>query len=218
MCTAVKEPPYQVSESGYGSFNLPVEVVFRNKEEPRKVVFEYDLLLPNLEDPPISQMRSECLTFQNPSEEFRQKLLRGGAKPIVGVGGGAAETPAKTGKKKPKPPADITEEPPKKKKKVEDKAKRGSTSSDSGSDSASDSEQEAPVVSKPKPKATTPWDTNTLKKLHKQLNAINDAGILQEIVNVIEQTGIYQLTPSTFDFDLCKLDESTLSKLSKLVE
>ena len=82
---------------------------------------------------------------------------------------------------------------------------------------ASDSEQEAPVVAKPKPKATL-WDTNTLKKLHKQLNAINDAGILQEIVNVIEQTGIYQLTPSTFDFDLCKLDESTLSKLSKLVE
>ena len=74
---AVKEPPYQVSESGYGSFNLPIEVVFRNKEEPRKVVFEYDLLLPNLDDPPINQMRSECLTFQNPSEEFRQKLLKG---------------------------------------------------------------------------------------------------------------------------------------------
>ena len=214
----MKEPPYQVSESGYGSFNLPVEVVFRNKEEPRKVVFEYDLLLPNLEDPPISQMRSECLTFQNPSEEFRQKLLRGGAKPIVGSGGGGgAEAPTKTGKKKPKPPAEISEEPPKKKKKVEDKAKRGSTSSDSGSDSGSDSEQDPPVAPKPKAKATH-WDTNTLKKLHRQLNAINDAGVLQEIVNVIEQTGIYQLTQSTFDFDLCKLDETTLSKLSKLVE
>ena len=78
MYTVVKEPPYQVSESGYGSFMLPVEVFFRNKDEPKKVRFEYDLLLPNLNDPPINQIRSECLTFQNPSEEFRQKLLKAG--------------------------------------------------------------------------------------------------------------------------------------------
>jgi len=82
-----------VSESGYGSFNLPVEVYFRNKDEPKKVRFEYDLLLPNLNDPPINQIRSECLTFQNPSEEFRQKLLKAGGV----VSGGPAPAVSENG-------------------------------------------------------------------------------------------------------------------------
>lgn len=205
----VKEPPYQVSESGYGSFTLPVEVIFRNKEEPRKVMFEYDLLLPNLDDPPISQMRSECLTFQNPSEEFRVKLIRGGAKSILG-------DTQKVAKRKPKPEGD---EPPLKKKKDE-KSRRSSSSSGSGSGSQSESE-EGGKPNSPAPKSKTKlahWDANALKRLHKQLNGVQDTQVLQEIVNIIEQTGIYQLTASTFDFDLCKLDEPTLGKLSKLVE
>ena len=210
LCTVVKEPPYQVSESGYGSFTLPVEVIFRNKEEPRKVMFEYDLLLPNLDDPPISQMRSECLTFQNPSEEFRVKLIRGGAKPILG-------DTQKVAKRKPKPEGD---EPPLKKKKKDDKPRRSSSSSGSGSGSQSESEDGGKTNS-PAPKSKTKmahWDANALKRLHKQLNGVQDTQVLQEIVNIIEQTGIYQLTASTFDFDLCKLDEPTLGKLSKLVE
>ena len=54
--------------------------------------------------------------------------------------------------------------------------------------------------------------------LYKQLNSLQDPQQLQEIVNIIEQTGLYNLTASTFDFDLCKLDDGTLSKLLKFVE
>lgn len=211
----VKDPPYQVSESGYGSFNLPVEVYFRNKDEPKKVRFEYDLLLPNLNDPPINQIRSECLTFQNPSEEFKQKLLKAG-----GISTGTPTAPQKV-----KRPADV--EPPRKKKKPGTKGKKirkGSDSSASDSSSDSDSDDQAPP---PPPKgaktgggkkSTNTWDTTALKVMHKQLNSLQDPQQLQEIVNIIEQTGQYNLTASTFDFDLCKLDDHTLTKLKRFME
>lgn len=227
----IKDPPYQVAESGYGSFMLPVEVYFRNKDEPKKVRFEYDLLLPNLNDPPINQIRSECLTFQNPSEEFRQKLLKAGGV----ISGG----PLVSADKKPQlaPPASLKgqkrqgggleSELPKKKKKIEKtkgekRKKKGSSSSDSSdSDSSSDSESgidEAPAKKGSKKVSPNSWDTSALKRLHKQLNSLQDPQQLQEIVNIIEQTGLYNLTASTFDFDLCKLDDTTLTKLVKFVE
>ena len=227
--TVVKEPPYQVSESGYGSFMLPVEVFFRNKDEPKKVRFEYDLLLPNLNDPPINQIRSECLTFQNPSEEFRQKLLKAG-----GVSsGGPPVAPDKGGMQKKRQAAGADSEPPKKKKKMDSsksksKKKKGgmSSSESSESDSSSDSESEgdAPMTMKKGGggggKKSTPnsWDTGALKRLHRQLNDLQDPQQLQEIVNIIEQTGLFNLTSTTFDFDLCKLDDTTLNKLVKFVE
>ena len=233
----VKEPPYQVSESGYGSFNLPVEVYFRNKDEPKKVRFEYDLLLPNLNDPPINQIRSECLTFQNPSEEFRQKLLKAGGIETGGGGGGIQDKP-KTGGgvggggaggmvPKKRPTSGVDSDRPQKKKKTERTKKPKKSSSSDSSESSSESESEdagdrgaLPPSRKSSSKKHLPnsWDTSSLKRLHKQLNSLQDPQQLQEIVNIIEQTGLYNLTTSTFDFDLCKLDDGTLSKLLKFVE
>lgn len=74
----LKDPPYQVAEAGYGSFFLPIEVYFKNKEEPRKLRFDYDLFLPVYGSPPIDNIRSEALTFRNPTDEFRRKLVKGG--------------------------------------------------------------------------------------------------------------------------------------------
>lgn len=48
------------------------------QEEPKKVLFNYDLFL-NLEgNPPVNHLRCEKLTFNNPTEEFRRKLLKAG--------------------------------------------------------------------------------------------------------------------------------------------
>jgi YEATS domain-containing protein 1/3 len=74
--TVIKEPPYQVSESGYAGFELPVEVYFKNREEPKKICFDYDLYL-RLDDA-VSNTRREKLTFQNPSNDFKKKLLKAG--------------------------------------------------------------------------------------------------------------------------------------------
>lgn len=48
------------------------------QEEPKKVCFTYDLFL-NLEgNPPVNHLRCEKLTFNNPTKEFRRKLIRAG--------------------------------------------------------------------------------------------------------------------------------------------
>ena len=65
---------------------------------------------------------------------------------------------------------------------------------------------------------TNTWDPSTLKTLHRQLNNISDTNKLQQIVNVVESTGHYTLTKTTFDFDLCKLDPPCLNKLFGLIE
>ncbi|KAH6938946.1 hypothetical protein HPB50_015070 [Hyalomma asiaticum] len=73
----IKEPPYQVSESGYAGFNMPVEVYFRTREDPKKVKFVYDLYL-SVDGTPISNIRCEKLTFHNPPDDFCHKLLKAG--------------------------------------------------------------------------------------------------------------------------------------------
>ncbi|KAJ8262544.1 hypothetical protein GJAV_G00167610 [Gymnothorax javanicus] len=82
-CTGVggpvcKDPPYKVEESGYAGFILPIEVYFKNKEEPKKVRFDYDLFLHLEGHPPVNHLRCEKLTFNNPTDEFRRKLLKAG--------------------------------------------------------------------------------------------------------------------------------------------
>ncbi|XP_076004587.1 protein AF-9 isoform X2 [Genypterus blacodes] len=74
----IKDPPYKVEECGYAGFILPIEVYFKNKEEPKKVRFDYDLFLHLDGHPPVNHLRCEKLTFNNPTEEFRRKLLKAG--------------------------------------------------------------------------------------------------------------------------------------------
>ncbi|KAG7456945.1 hypothetical protein MATL_G00241320 [Megalops atlanticus] len=89
-----KEPPYKVEESGYAGFLMPIEVYFKNKEEPKKVCFNYDLFL-NLEgNPPVNHLRCEKLTFNNPTREFRRKLVKAGGVMVVPEGEEAVSRPS----------------------------------------------------------------------------------------------------------------------------
>lgn len=72
-----------MTESGYAGFLLPVELYFKNKEEPKKIRFEYDLFLQGLGGPAVNNSRCEKLTFQNPTEEFKEKLFKAGAVSII---------------------------------------------------------------------------------------------------------------------------------------
>ncbi|KAG5878299.1 hypothetical protein JTB14_017650 [Gonioctena quinquepunctata] len=80
----VKEPPYSLKTSGYAGFTLPIEIYLRNNQEPKKIRFNYDLML-QPPGPPIHKIQKEKYTFFNPSEEFKSKLLKGGA--VHGSGG-----------------------------------------------------------------------------------------------------------------------------------
>ncbi|XP_051989913.1 protein ENL-like isoform X4 [Xyrauchen texanus] len=65
---------------------MSIEVYFKNKEEPKKVCFNYDLFL-NLEgNPPVNHLRCEKLTFNNPTHEFRRKLVKAGGVIVVPEG------------------------------------------------------------------------------------------------------------------------------------
>lgn len=76
LFSVCKEPPYHVSEKGYASFELPIKIHFRNKAEPRTIDFNYNLLLHMQE--PVNHSRCEKLTFQNPTDEFKKKLIKAG--------------------------------------------------------------------------------------------------------------------------------------------
>ncbi|XP_055715456.1 protein AF-9 isoform X2 [Phlebotomus papatasi] len=73
----IKEPPYSVKESGYAGFVLSIDIYVKNREEPKKITFSYDLDLQST-GPMIQRKQSEKYIFTNPSEEFRRKLLKGG--------------------------------------------------------------------------------------------------------------------------------------------
>ncbi|KAA0201870.1 hypothetical protein HAZT_HAZT007586 [Hyalella azteca] len=71
----LKTPPFMITEKGYAGFFLPVEVFLQNNKQMR---FEYDLSLQDLHAPPITLTRCERLTFYNPQEELKRKLLAAG--------------------------------------------------------------------------------------------------------------------------------------------
>ncbi|XP_013191936.2 protein AF-9 isoform X2 [Amyelois transitella] len=68
----VKEPPFSLKESGYAGFVIPIEIHLKNKDEPKKIPFMYDLTLHN------SGLLKDRYVFQNPNDEFKKKLLKGG--------------------------------------------------------------------------------------------------------------------------------------------
>lgn len=73
--TVVKEPPFILKESGYASFVLAIDIYFKNRDEPKKGTFKYDLVL---QTTPYQNIQKEKFVFPNPSDEFRKKLLKGG--------------------------------------------------------------------------------------------------------------------------------------------
>ncbi|XP_015682404.1 protein ENL, partial [Protobothrops mucrosquamatus] len=60
--------------------------------------------------------------------------------------------------------------------------------------------------------------TDELVELHRRLMALRERNVLQQIVNLIEETGHFNVTNTTFDFDLFSLDETTVRKLQSYLE
>lgn len=70
---AIKEPPYKVKEVGYAGFLLDIDIYLKNRDDPKKVTFSYDMdLMP-------SKTETNEYIVNNPSDDFRKKCLKGGA-------------------------------------------------------------------------------------------------------------------------------------------
>lgn len=78
----IKEPPYAVRESGYAGFLIPIQVYLKNKDEPKIFEISYDLHLQQ-SGPAINNVTRHDEIISNPSDEFRRKLLKGGAVSII---------------------------------------------------------------------------------------------------------------------------------------
>lgn len=73
----IKAPPYCVKESGYGSFNILIEIYFNGTDEI--YTLDYYLELQPLVGPKsFSRLRKVIITFSNPNPELRKVLLSGG--------------------------------------------------------------------------------------------------------------------------------------------
>ncbi|KTG03836.1 hypothetical protein cypCar_00007636 [Cyprinus carpio] len=128
-----KEPQYKVEESGYAGFLMPIEVYFKNKEEPKKVCFNYDLFL-NLEgNPPVNHLRCEKLTFNNPTRDFRRKLVKAGGIMVVPEGAEVVPRPSPDYPMLPTIPLSAFSDP--KKSKTSQGSKKGGSEGSKGSSS-----------------------------------------------------------------------------------
>lgn len=70
----------------------------------------------------------------------------------------------------------------------------------------------------PQPHSTTahvvaPDYMAELQELHHKIMTLQDNKELQQVVELIAETGNYEITSRTFDFDLCKLDRHTVQRL-----
>lgn len=63
-----------LKESGYASFNLPIDIYFKAgpRDETKKFTTTYDL------DISKTTVQKHSVIIPNPSSEFRHKLLEGG--------------------------------------------------------------------------------------------------------------------------------------------
>lgn len=73
----IHEPPFQIKETGYAGFEIPIEIYFKNREKPNHLVFVHDLCL--LKNKPNDASTIEKIKFINPNREFEKLLIKSGA-------------------------------------------------------------------------------------------------------------------------------------------
>lgn len=56
---------------------------------------------------------------------------------------------------------------------------------------------------------------NILRDLQHKIMALQDNTELQKVVQLIAETGRYEVSARTFDFDLCLLERSTVKQLQE---
>jgi flagellar motor protein MotB len=66
-------------------------------------------------------------------------------------------------------------------------------------------------------KAPNGEDLYSLLELHAKLESIQDAMVLEKVVLAIQETGMYNVGETTFDFDLCVLDSKTVRQIENFI-
>lgn len=59
---------------------------------------------------------------------------------------------------------------------------------------------------------------NVLRELQHKIMSLQDNAELQKVVQLIAETGRFEVSARTFDFDLCLLERSTIKQLQEFFE
>ena len=82
----------------------------------------------------------------------------------------------------------------------------------------SNSSNENFVAKENPPQSSTSPSYDVLQQMYTKISSMSDAAALKKIIELVEQAGKVHITSSTYDFDLCDLDNSTLIKLKNILE
>merc|ERR1712059_71522 len=88
----VSKPPFMIKESGYGSFTVNIDLYFKapkGEKSLEKTRVAYELILQPMHKPgdegyvkENTYKRLERMQFPTKDEDFKRRLLKGGAKPV----------------------------------------------------------------------------------------------------------------------------------------
>ena len=67
-------------------------------------------------------------------------------------------------------------------------------------------------------KKNNPPSKTTLVEMYKQIKELEDIDSLQGIVDIVESSGSFVVSETTFDFDLCGLQVETLEAIQHFLD
>lgn len=57
-----------------------------------------------------------------------------------------------------------------------------------------------------------------LVEMYKKINNIENTDALQQLVDIVENTGTFEISSTTFEFDLCVLDTTSLNAIKHVLD
>lgn len=216
----VSEPPFQIKETGYAGFEIPIEIYFKNREKPNRLVFVHDLCL--LSNKPNDASTVEKIKFINPTREFEKCLIKSGAQLLTAPVKKERSNSPPTKKQKSSsliPSKDMSKQPTPQPQPQKSSSKEfidffGAPLVFGATNNLPSNTPVNLPISKP-----TNAPTCQFTNLQMKISDLSDPDRLQQIVDiVVEAKEWFNLTSNKFEFDLKRLSRKTLSKIERIFD
>lgn len=240
----ISEPPFQVKETGYAGFEIPIQIYFKNREKPNHLVFVHDLSL--LANKSNNASTIEKIKFINPNREFEKCLIKSGAQLLTApVKKERSDSPPAKKQKSSSliPSKDMSKQQlhqqiqqqqiqqqqqqlinhQQSQQQPQQQQQLQPHSQPQPQQNHNQNHQSKPHTSKSKefidifgaPLAYN-GKSNPLLDIKTKISSLSDCDRLQKIVDIIEEAGEwFNLTPKKFEFDLKRLDKKTLHRIER---
>lgn len=226
----ISEPPFQVKETGYAGFEIPIQIYFKNREKPNHLVFVHDLSL--LANKSNDANTIEKIKFINPNREFEKCLIKSGAQLLTApVKKERSDSPPAKKQKSSSliPSKDMSKQQLHQQQQQQQQQPQSQSQSQplpspQPQHNHNQNHQLKPQTSKSKSEfidifgAPLAYNgkSNPLLDIKTKISSLSDSDRLQKIVDIIEEAGEwFNLTSKKFEFDLKRLDKKTLHRIER---